>query len=357
MRQSGRRNSRFGTRGNDRISGGRGNDRIFGRGGNDRLFGRGGNDTLNGGSGRDLLNGGSGNDTLDGGSGNDTLIGGRGTDTFIIRGRDVISDFASNEVIGVQGQTLNAEQAQAALDTAIQRGNSTIVNFGNGNVVTLRNFDASNLTLANFGVEAPAPVEPPTPVEPPAPVDPELGLPLVSDFDLSTFRTATPTGRRRPRSGFLDFATDISEGTNGDDRLLVQSGETVEALGGNDIVIGRDNNNFREVIRGQNGNDLIFGQGGNDSLSGGNGVDTLLGGGGNDVINGGAGNDILSGGQGNDIFSLEGNDVIVDFESGDSLRAFRVVRGFTTFDAALDLETATQALGIAEQVGNDTVID
>jgi len=342
--------SLFGRGGNDRISGGRRNDRIFGRGGNDILNGRGG---------RDTLNGGSGNDTLIGGRGRDTLIGGSGTDTFVIRGRDVISDFASNEVIGVEGQTLNADQAQAALDSATQRGNSTIVNFGNGNIVTLRNFNASNLSLVNFGVEAAAPA--PAPEAPaPAPEAPAQTVDIFgTTFDLSTFRNATPTGRNRPRSGFLDFGTDISEGTNGDDRLLSQSGETVEALGGDDIVLGRDTNGrAREFIFGQEGNDLIDGRGGNDNLFGGIGDDTVIGGAGNDFISGGAGNDTLLGGEGNDVFSLEGNDVILDFESGDQLRGLRVFQapGFT-FDVALDLAGATQALGIAQQVGNDTVID
>ncbi|MGD1866888.1 MAG: calcium-binding protein [Phormidesmis sp.] len=363
MPRSRRGRSLFGRSGNDRISGGRGNDRIFGRGGNDTLKGRGGrdtlnggsgNDTLNGGSGRDSLNGGSGNDTLNGGSGRDLLIGGQGTDTFVIRGRDVISDFASNEVIGVEGQTLNADQAQAALDSATQRGNNTVVNFGNGNIATLRNFNASDLTLANFGIEAAAPA--PDPEEPnPAQTVEIFG----STFDLSTFRSATPTGRNRARSGFLDFATDISEGTDGDDRLLNSSGDTVEALDGNDIVIGSDTNgSIREVIFGQDGNDLIDGRGGNDRLFGGNGVDTLLGGEGNDFLSGGAGNDTLLGGGGNDTFELAGNDVILDFESGDQLRGLRVFQapGFT-FDTALDLAGATQALGTAQQVGNDTVID
>ena len=249
-------------------SGTGGNDRLFGRGGNDRISGRGGNDQLNGGGGRDLLNGGSGNDTLNGGGGRDTLVGGQGTDTFVIRGRDIISDFASNEIIGVQGLTLNAEQAQAALDGATQRGNNTVINFGNGNIATLRNFNSNDLTLANFGVEAaapPAPVDQPDPPAPTGPVVQPGEVPLVSAFDLSTFTNPTPTGRRSPRSGFFDLNNDISEGTSGDDRLLVQDGVTVEALGGNDIVIGLDTNgNVTEEIFGQDGNDLIFGRGGNE---------------------------------------------------------------------------------------------
>ena len=354
-----------------RLSGNRGNDRLFGRRGDDRLFGRRGNDSLNGGAGDDTLNGGNGRDVLRGGAGRDLLVGGRGRDSFVVRGRDTISDFGSNELIRVQGQPLNSDQAQAVLDGAVQNNNNTILDFGGGNVTTLRNFNANNLTLANFGVEAiadsspqPAPPEPAQPpvVQPPAPSNPNVvgsGVPLVADFDLSTFNNATPTGRRRSRSGFNDINTDISEGTNGDDRLLARSGETIEALGGNDIVIGRNNNNAREFLFGQDGDDLIFGQGGNDNLSGGNGTDTLVGGAGNDVITGGAGSDLLVGGQGRDVFDTEGNDIVLDFESGDLLGASRIVSDFSgnPFTSGLDLDTATQSLGAAEQVGNDTVID
>lgn len=369
----------LGSRQGESISGGLGRDRLFGNAGNDRLFGGFGNDNLQGGSGRDELFGGVGRDVLNGGAGNDTLAGGQGRDVFVVRGRDTILDFESNERIRLQRQALSPSAARDVLDAASQNGRDTVLNFGNGNIVTLRDFDASNLTLNNFIVdrsapdnnpqpEAPAPVQPPVTVQPeaPAPVQPpvqnNLDVSLVPNFDLSTFTSPTPTGRSRPRSGFFDFATDISEGTNGDDRILGSSEtETIEALGGNDTVVGTDDNgSVREFIFGQDGNDLIYGQGGNDNLFGGNGIDTLIGGTGNDVLTGGAGNDVLAGGAGNDIFALEGSDTVLDFESGDRIRAFR---NFTAADGnefnnfGLNLDTATQALGLAEQVGNDTVID
>ena len=348
------------------LSGTRGDDILNGGGDRDRLNGRSGNDILNGGGGRDILNGGSGDDTLSGGGGRDRLNGGRGIDTFVVRGRDVITDFETNEVITLEGQTLSSDQATEVLNGATQNGNNTVLNFGNGNIATLRNFDVSDLSLANFGVDSVAPndpqPEPPGPVQPPASDNPGIdsNISLVPNFDLNTFTNATPTGRRRSQSGFFDFNTDISEGTNGDDRILAQSGETIEALGGNDIVIGRDDNNFREFIFGQDGDDLIYGQGGNDNLFGGNGADTLIGGAGNDVLNGGAGEDLLVGGEGADRFVLEGNDTVLDFESSDQLGALRLVTSSfsgNTFTTGLDLNTATQALGSAQQVGNDTVID
>ena len=172
-----------GNRGNDRLFGRRGDDRLFGRRGDDRLFGRRGNDSLNGGAGDDTLNGGNGRDVLRGGAGRDLLVGGRGRDSFVVRGRDTISDFSSDELIRVEGQTLSSDQAQAVLDGAVQNNNNTILDFGGGNVTTLRNFNANNLTLANFGVEAiadsspqPAPPEPAQPpvVQPPAPSNPNV---------------------------------------------------------------------------------------------------------------------------------------------------------------------------------------
>ena len=115
---------KYGTNGDDLITGtsyrdiifaGSGNDTVFGGGGSDILFGGNGNDTLIGGRGSDFLIGGSGDDILTG----DALDGSRDRydrDTFYLgkteqasAGNDVITDFDTNNFRGGEANfdTLN----------------------------------------------------------------------------------------------------------------------------------------------------------------------------------------------------------------------------------------------------------
>ena len=106
---------------------------IWGAAGNDLIVGRGGNDYLNAHIGRD---------TLDGGAGDDTLHGGGDADTFVFNaGRDVILDFR-NDLDEIQldtalwgGQTLSAQQIINTYATVTN--GSTILDFGNGNTLTI----------------------------------------------------------------------------------------------------------------------------------------------------------------------------------------------------------------------------
>ncbi|USG61910.1 hypothetical protein NBZ79_02845 [Sneathiella marina] len=91
--------------------------------------------------------------------------------------------------------------------------------------------------------------------------------------------------------------------------------------------------------------------GGNDTdnaLEGGEGHDLLLGMGGDDTLNGGAGADQLEGGKGDDLFIFgpnSGNDLLKDFNSKHDV-----------LDLVLyDLESASAATDLAEQVGKDVV--
>jgi Ca2+-binding RTX toxin-like protein len=74
--------AKFGTDGNDSVTGTGGIDLLFGLSGTDTLSGTGGNDLLCGGNGTDTLNGGDGDDFLDGQGGADTLNGGNDNDTL-----------------------------------------------------------------------------------------------------------------------------------------------------------------------------------------------------------------------------------------------------------------------------------
>ncbi|AMN43777.1 family 16 glycosylhydrolase [Rhodoplanes sp. Z2-YC6860] len=110
------------------------------------------------GTGNDLDNiitGNSGNNVLDGGKGNDALIGGGGRDTFAItfgNGFDTIRDFAATGS-GADIVRLNGFAASSFADLAqymTQVGADTVLNFGNGDGVVLKNVAMTDLTAGNF---------------------------------------------------------------------------------------------------------------------------------------------------------------------------------------------------------------
>ena len=91
--------------------------------------------------------------------------------------------------------------------------------------------------------------------------------------------------------------------TGGDDYIEMgqYSADVVDALAGNDTIIGHDG---ADLLLGNLGNDLIL-AGSTDTdldvMSGGDGQDTIYGGGGGDLLDGGAGDDVMGGGTGNDL--------------------------------------------------------
>lgn len=111
-------------------------------------------DTIIGSASGDQLFGNNGNDLLDGGAGNDFLSGGLGADTFAYATgsrADTIGDFAlaqtdKIDLTGVAGISTFAE-IQAL---ATQQGQNTVIDFGNGDTLTLLNVTLSNLTAADF---------------------------------------------------------------------------------------------------------------------------------------------------------------------------------------------------------------
>ncbi|MER0384946.1 Ig-like domain-containing protein [Vibrio vulnificus] len=177
--------------------------------------------------------------------------------------------------------------------------------------------------------------------------------------------------------GVVDTAIDVTELSNvilGDEIDLLQGGDTIDGLAGDDIIFGdlvqfdgisgqgvpaiqkyvaqqtgeelstitaRDihdyisqnasefdvsrTNDKIDDLKGGTGNDILFGQGGDDLLDGGLGDDYLLGGAGSDLLIGGLGNDILTGGDGADIFKWvdmeTARDRVTDFNAsqGDKL--------------------------------------
>jgi len=114
-----------------------------------------GDDDLTGDSGNNLLNGLSGNDRLNGLSGNDTLVGGTGDDVFIFApgsGQDVISDFKPGQgsVDRIDLSAYGFADFAAVLSQASNSGSDVLLNLGNGNTITLKNVQVSQLHQDDF---------------------------------------------------------------------------------------------------------------------------------------------------------------------------------------------------------------
>ena len=111
-------------------------------------------DTLIGNINNNSLSGLLGNDVLDGGAGNDTLSGGAGGDRFVFapgRDADTVTDFlpAAGDKIDLSGFATIHSVSQVRT-RATQVGANTVLNFSNGDTLTLNNVNASGLTAADF---------------------------------------------------------------------------------------------------------------------------------------------------------------------------------------------------------------
>jgi serralysin len=107
-----------------------------------------------------------------------------------------------------------------------------------------------------------------------------------------------------PGDPILPVVSELADTVTGTD-----IGELIDALGGNDRVLG---NGGADTLRGGQGNDTLFGGDGNDTLQGGADADKLIGNLGNDRLLGDAGNDSLWGYAGNDLLEGgAGNDSLI----------------------------------------------
>jgi Ca2+-binding RTX toxin-like protein len=196
--------------GNDGVSGREGNDALRGELGNDVLQGGAGEDYLIGGAGADSLGGGADDDLVDysasdagvtinlatgagtgghaqddylasiedvigsafndiiigkanawdnvfdGGGGNDTITGGLGNDRFVFRmgdGSDTVTDFTaggSADHVRLAGWGASFDTFAEVIAAADQVGADTVIDFGNGQTLTLQNVTLGNLTSADF---------------------------------------------------------------------------------------------------------------------------------------------------------------------------------------------------------------
>jgi len=113
-------------------------------------------DSLTGGADNDRLFGGAGPDSLDGGSGADFLNGGAGDDRFIYApgyGADVIfgfaAGFATEDKINLTAFH-NISTFADVLALATAAGSDTVINFGGGDTLTLRNVTRGSLNADDF---------------------------------------------------------------------------------------------------------------------------------------------------------------------------------------------------------------
>lgn len=114
--------------------------------GDDQLIGSDADNALYGGRGNDALNGGNGRDILSGDFGNDIMTGGAGQDMFVVKRRagdqDTIVDFKTGGIEKVALVGFGAGFSFTSL-TVTQVGADTLVAFGDGQSLTLKNFSAS----------------------------------------------------------------------------------------------------------------------------------------------------------------------------------------------------------------------
>ncbi|WP_299619996.1 calcium-binding protein [uncultured Tateyamaria sp.] len=246
------------------------------------------------------IEGTEGNDTLSSTVGDDVLTGGLGNDIFVIEansGMDTITDFTTGQdTIDVQALGISAIENMTIIDTP----DGALIDFGDGNTLTLNGVFAQDLTNDDF---------------------------VLAD---NVMTGSTGNDKTNGQSG-VDVMSgghgdDHLNGMGGDDQLSGGSGKDKVSGGaghdvlngdtGNDVLFGGSGN---DMINGGGHNDRIYGDGGNDTLNGGDGNDKIWGGEGDDEIKGGSGKDIMVGGTGADSFVFNNgahSDTIKDFEDG-----------------------------------------
>ena len=332
--------------GNDDIAGEDGDDSIQGGAGDDSIYGGGAHDYLFGGEGNDVLNGGSGNDTLVGGEGNDSIVSGTGAERFIIldatqNGNDVIDGFNfyadKIDATALSGYTVNVNVVSSSM---------LVITWGvSGNSITLTNLvdDANNWTNnILFGTSY-------TP--PPPPATPDNVVDGTSGADTMSVGFTDAGGDVQGNSG------DTIEANGGNDTVTAGTGaDDIDGGSGDDSLIG---NAGADTIDGGSDNDRIFGGSGADSLKGGSGADTIDGGDDADTIDGGSGDDSLDGGAGADTFVLSynsnGDDTVTGFVLGtDKLDASAITSSGGTITVTEVGSDITISWGVA---GNSVVLD
>ncbi|WP_420969727.1 calcium-binding protein [Bradyrhizobium sp. B120] len=140
-----------GTNSDDHLVGTPDRDFIQGMGGNDWIAGGAGTDDLEGNQGDDTLSGNAGDDFLFGDQGNDVLFGNDGNDNFMFtsgNGKDAVMDFTLGDKLHIEeGINHTGIHTLADLVNRVEGdgSNSTVVDLGEGNSITLSNVNAADV--------------------------------------------------------------------------------------------------------------------------------------------------------------------------------------------------------------------
>ena len=251
------------------------------------------NNYLTGSTGANILTGGLGDDTLDGGLGNDRLIGGEGDDTYIVNvAGDVIVEAANegNDHVQVAFTAAGTYALSDNIETATVASVNTSLNVnitGNIRNNVLTGNLGNNLLAGGGGNDTlDGGLSGKDTLDGGAGMDTAVIHGDFVDYDISAATTGAAgdiqlkhliTGQiitvrgieELNFNGDVRLMSDLSIATNGDDTLNVTAGKRMNALAGNDNILGTSGN---DTIDGGKGNDLMVGGLGDDTYY----VDSLL---------------------------------------------------------------------------------
>lgn len=122
-----------------------GDDQITGSGGDDYIEGRKGSDVIRSGAGDDEIRAGAGNDRMSGGDGSDVFWFDSGADSVYNDGHDIITDFDANGGGSAQDYLVWDDVVDIR-----KSGKNTIVEYGDGDTVTLLDVKRSEINADDF---------------------------------------------------------------------------------------------------------------------------------------------------------------------------------------------------------------
>lgn len=325
---AGKKATKVGTQGNDKINGTKGNDVIVALGGFDEIYGKGGNDLIcaggsgdyvNGGGGKDTLMGQGGDDYMEGEEGDDLYKGGPGTDGAAWENAHgpITASFATNKATGAGNDSMTGmEQLFGSPfdDTFIGGpGDDELYPLaGNDSISAGAGDDYFEGAAGNDTIDG-GPGEFDFASFSPAPG------PMT--IDLSA-QTATGDGNDTVTRAEIISATHNNDTLIGDDERNIIYGldgdDTIDGGGEFDAIAyeaspgpvtaniatgtasgeGDDTFSDIEALFGSESDDVFTGSDESDDLVGHGGNDQLYGAGGEDYIEGNAGDDLIDGGPG-----------------------------------------------------------